>query len=444
MSRKILKLIALTFAVALALTGCNLVQIDEEIDNAEVVATFNGGTVTKGEVVPAYENSVAYYDYLSSYYGYTLSTEGLLEDTVNGLVETKVLLAKAAELGLDTLTEEEEAAVQEEAAAEYEDTVTSYWDNFVQDGMTDEEIRADVEAYFVENDYTLESIAKGHREEKILEKLQQSVFDGVIVTPEDIQDEYNAMVAADEAAYAEDLYTFESVKTTGGTTVAWYPEGYRTVKHILLMFTEEQQAALADINLQIADLEDQIAALNTETEATAEETESEEGEETVVVTAEDLQAQIDTLNADKEAKIAEYAAAVQPKVDEINAAIAAGEDFDALIDEYNEDEGMKREPAATEGYYVCAESATWVTEFRDAAMALAAIGDVSEPVVTNYGVHIIRYNSDVTPGAVPMAELQEEIEANVTAAKQNEAFTAQAAEWVSEANVKIDLSVVEE
>lgn len=440
MSRRILKLIALTFAVALALSGCNLIKIDETMDNAEVVATFNGGTVTKGEVMPIYQSNVEYYDYLSSYYGYDIPTDGLMENVVNSLVQNKILLAKAAELGLDVLTEEQEAEVQQLASEEFEQTVQSYWNNFEEDGLTEEEIRTETEAYLAQTDYTVESIAQTYREEKIISNLQEHVYAQVVVSPEDIQSEYEAMVAADQATYA-DLYTFESSMTTGGVTVAWYPEGYRTVKHILLSFTEEQQTALADIDAQIIDLEKQIAALSSG--EAAEETETAEGEEPAL-TAEQMQTQIDALTADKEAKIAEYTAELQTKIDDIYARLEAGEDFAALMAEYNEDQGMDAEPAKSTGYYVCADSQTWVPSFRDGAMALEKVGDVSEPVATNYGVHIIRYQGDVTPGAVPFEQIKDVAEANVTADKQNAAYNEQAAAWVSEANVKIDLSVVEE
>ena len=41
-------------------------------------------------------------------------------------------------------------------------------------------------------------------------------------------------------------------------------------------------------------------------------------------------------------------------------------------------------------------------------MALANVGDVTEtPVVGSSGVHIIRYESDVTPGPVPLETIRD-------------------------------------
>ena len=62
----------------------------------------------------------------------------------------------------------------------------------------------------------------------------------------------------------------------------------------------------------------------------------------------------------------------------------AGEDFDVLIQEYNEDPGMTSNPDG----YVFTEG-TMVTEFYEGTLALPE-GGVSEPVKTTYGWHIIQ------------------------------------------------------
>ncbi len=62
----------------------------------------------------------------------------------------------------------------------------------------------------------------------------------------------------------------------------------------------------------------------------------------------------------------------------------AGEDFDALIEEYNEDPGMAGNP---EGYVFT--EGTMVTEFYEGTKALAE-NAVSEPVKSSYGWHIIQ------------------------------------------------------
>ncbi|MBQ9737840.1 MAG: peptidylprolyl isomerase, partial [Clostridia bacterium] len=71
------------------------------------------------------------------------------------------------------------------------------------------------------------------------------------------------------------------------------------------------------------------------------------------------------------------------KAEMVLAKVKAGEDFDKLIEEYNED------PGATSDGYTFANDGTMVQSFADASFALE-IGAVSELVETNYGYHIIK------------------------------------------------------
>ncbi len=71
------------------------------------------------------------------------------------------------------------------------------------------------------------------------------------------------------------------------------------------------------------------------------------------------------------------------KAEMVLSKVKAGEDFDELIKEYNED------PGSTSDGYTFANDGTMVQSFADASFALE-IGAVSELVETNYGYHIIK------------------------------------------------------
>ena len=77
-----------------------------------------------------------------------------------------------------------------------------------------------------------------------------------------------------------------------------------------------------------------------------------------------------------------------------------------LLAEYGEDPGMTYEPYMTDGYLVWADCESWVTSFRDGAMALEKVGDVSEPTEGYYGYYIIKYVSDVPEGPVALDEVR--------------------------------------
>ncbi|MBR5614169.1 MAG: peptidylprolyl isomerase [Clostridia bacterium] len=76
-------------------------------------------------------------------------------------------------------------------------------------------------------------------------------------------------------------------------------------------------------------------------------------------------------------------AKAKEKAEEVLSKVKAGEDFDKLIEQYNDD------PGATDEGYTFANDGTMVQEFADASFALE-IGATSELVETTYGYHIIK------------------------------------------------------
>ncbi len=69
--------------------------------------------------------------------------------------------------------------------------------------------------------------------------------------------------------------------------------------------------------------------------------------------------------------------------EEVLAKVKAGEDFDKLVEEYNDD------PGASENGYTFAANGQMVPEFEEASFALQ-VGETSELVETTYGYHIIK------------------------------------------------------
>jgi parvulin-like peptidyl-prolyl isomerase len=65
-----------------------------------------------------------------------------------------------------------------------------------------------------------------------------------------------------------------------------------------------------------------------------------------------------------------------------------GEDFAKLAKEYTDDPGSKE----SGGLYADADVSQWVPEFKDAALTLP-IGQISEPVKTDYGYHVMKVES---------------------------------------------------
>lgn len=88
-------------------------------------------------------------------------------------------------------------------------------------------------------------------------------------------------------------------------------------------------------------------------------------------------------------------------VDEIYDEIKKGADFDSLMNEFGEDPGVKANP---DGYVFT--KGDMVPEFENAAYALE-VGQVSEPVLSAYGYHIIKLVDKIE--YIPYEEAKEEI-----------------------------------
>ncbi len=474
MRTRIWKLTALALALLLALTGCSLIEVDQEMDNAEAVATVNGVNITKGEVMDTYQYYQDYYAYLNYYYtgnsDISSQLESIKDDVLEAFIRQELVKQKAAELGLDTLSDEDKATIEAQAAEKLEQyAADEIEDGHVNtEGMSDEEAHAAALAHLEEEGVTLEKLIENETTTFISDRVRESVIKDVAVDESEIEEDFNKKVADNQSAFANSTYMYEYYHTNG-TTVYYNPEGYRTVKHILLKMNDDQKSELTALQDELDSVEDMIADLEAPAEEPEEgETPAEDGaaegpsedetpaegeaaeesaegetpaegettEEAPVLTLDDLTARKAELEKSIDEKKAEILASFTEKVDEINAKLADGAAFDDLMAEYGEDPGMQSEPSMTTGYYVSASSTMWESAFTEAAMALKKIGDVSEPVLGSNGVHIIYYNSDVTPGPIDIAEVHDDLAASLLSTKQDEAYEAEYQNWYKAAKIK--------
>lgn len=438
------KLSALVLALLLALTGCSLIEIDEEMDMAEVVAEVGGIKISKGDVIDAYNYQVAYTTYLyNAYLGVTeLTSEQLdsVKDSVlDAYIEQELLRQKAEELALTDFSDESFAEADAEAETYFEELIAEYNETVDISSLSEEEARDGAVEYLSSQGVTLDGLKENYRNNAISDLVYNHVIESVEVTDDEVQALYDEQVAKDESTYSSSRYLFELYNTYDGYTITWAPEGYRTVKHILFKLTDEQTAALDELNTQLSDVEEAIDALNTDDESDASEEEAAEGESEATEPAKTLdeltaeKADLEQQIADKKAEILE---SFKERTDSVYARLEAGESFDALVAELGEDPGMQSEPSMSKGYYVSADSSMWDVTFRDTAMALKKVGDVSDPILTSSGVHIIYYQSDVTPGAVDIETVRDALTADALEDKQEAVYDEQLNEWKDAANVK--------
>ena len=128
---------------------------------------------------------------------------------------------------------------------------------------------------------------------------------------------------------------------------------------------------------------------------------------------------------------------VKKKAEDIYKRIKKGEDFDKLMNEFGEDPGVQSNP----GGYTFAKG-QMVKEFEDTAFSLKQ-GEVSKPVKTVYGYHIIK--SVKAPHYIPYEEAKEQIKQILAMEISNsnyQKYVTQFNQWKQDAVIEINEEVL--
>ncbi len=456
MRNGLFKLACIFTMLALVLTGCSLIEVDPVMQAAEnteklnedyskVIVKYDGGEITKGELVADYYTQYTYYAYMySMYYGTTISeseAHTLAQSVAQSYMNTTAVVKKAEELGI-ALTDEEIAECEEFARTSYQESYDSAYES--ADGDTDELRAQNAEYSLAVQGVSYDYYYRQKEWDLILTKVQENVMaDAPKLTEEELELKLAEQTITDEQTYSEDRKSFETDMADESVCVTWMPEGYRTVKHILLIPSDQILEAYTAASSALTTANTELANLNSEKleVKNGEAGEDARSEQEIQADIDAKKAEIETLEAEKEACEAACIADVQDKVDEVYAKLDTGDSFEDVMAEYGEDPGMQEGVTMTRGYYVCDASEAWDYNFRNAAMDLENVGDYSdEPVVGSSGVHIIYYNSDVTPGAVALDDIREEFTASAQEESDNTYFNAKCSEWVSALNPKYNIN----
>ena len=392
--KKLIRLLAVALAVMM-LAGCSLVTVNEE---KIVVATVGDEIITKAEFNEGFNA-------LLSQYGYTQDSEEiadqlktLKENYIAQMVEDKVLEQKIKELGLDQVTDEEKAAAEQEIQDWYDEQYAALVENFkTDDTVEDPEAKAaeTIENYLSQYGLTLDQMKENSVASISSDKLYDYVTKDVTVTEEEAKIEFANKVAAAKEKYDADLSAYVS-DFENGAIIYYTPEGCYYIKHILISLTDEQKQDIK--NLRADD------------------------DETVAATADE--------------KREEYLLTIREKAESVLKLVDEGGDFEALMEEYGEDPGMKNE-AYKNGYLTYAGDTGFVTEFADACAALTEDGMTSGLVASDFGYHIIRRVSTVPSGEATFEDVKDSLMESMLTDKKSTTYDQQVEAWVKEVNPDI-------
>ncbi len=231
--------------------------------------------------------------------------------------------------------------------------------------------------------------------------MQTELSEGVDVSYGEVVDLYRATVAEQQKLYDADIAAYNTAINGSSTTVLYHPTvNYFYVKHILLPFSDEQTAALTEFknrpdikNLQEDEKNDRIEAFRADLVDAIVCYPHKDGENDLSkpMSVDEVMMHVRSVMLPKESSVK-----------------AANDAFNDLIYLYNTDPGAF---GNDKGYIVKykldeGEEESYMQEFADASRYMfdnLEVGQVYyEKVVTDYGVHIMYFASEIKKGAVDL------------------------------------------
>ena len=289
-----------------------------------------------------------------------------------------------------------------------------------QDYLLDSMIASEMVAYQARN----AGIVLTDEEKAQAQATADEAYDSTV---QSFVDAANESGSADVEAYAQKLFTDALVQN--GTTVNKLKKDMLSDAEDELLVTKHREALVADAGLSAEELkarfdEEQASqeALFTESPAMyfTYETNAQYGYSAMPLYVPEGLFYAKHILVEDEATANEV-------MDKLNA----GEDFETLLAEYGTDPGME----GNELGYVVGEGANFVEPFLNGAMALEKEGDVSQPVESDYGFHIIKRLADLPAGAMAYEDVQETFDNYIQTAVQDEYYNGVVEGWLEDATL---------
>lgn len=461
--KKIFLTAAVLFGLSLTASGCAMVSVNPERDNAQVIAVIDGQEIKKED----FNNYMAYYDMYYQANGSSMPTGSDLEDLKQSVFESLIQTDAMAAQGRKDKKEVDEAeteksaedslkSLKEEMGDKYDSILASYYTNddsltaFMKKYMVDSAYAG--EAYTAHTDYLMEhpeeildtevgtinneAVKRGeYNYYAILQELSQySSQTGTSSTDEDTTNEEIFNSIAEKRAmiqYCEDNgieikeddinANLESAKSLMET---YFPEGEGLSDYLENYFLTEDKfeeyqkdaakGAAAETAIQ-AKMKEDASVTDKEIQKYYDENKDSFDESTV--SAEHI------LTEDKNLADEIYQKAKDCKTKD---------EFTKVMDAYKDNDQVKE--ASDLGAF---NRTKMVTEFSDAAFAMD-VNTVSEPVKTEYGYHII-FVYDKDEKAVPSLEdKKDSITDTLKSDKASEEFTEFKEKTEKSQKIKID------
>lgn len=397
------RILACVLALVLLFTAsaCHMVFADEQKDMAQVVAKVNDREITKGDIIAAYHtyrNSYGLKPENEKTDAYISTYENLMGQIYDSYIEYNLMKEYGGEYADVELSDEQKESIATKVAEAIESLETSIRTEVEKEAETDEtidveaEIAARLEEQSAYRGYSTGEYEKRLEVETIMEAVEKAIGAEYTPTEKAIEDHYKTELNTQKTNIENDLAYVSYYEGNG--MLLYMPAGMRYAKNLLIRIPEDKTS--------------EITALR------------KEGKE-----------------EDADAILAEELAKIDAKKDEIVAKLNAGEDYDALMKEYTDDPGMKEGASQAEtGYRMHAKATGYDTIFLSALFELKEVGDISDPIASDNGYYIIKYQSETVERETPLEEVHDEVKQDLVDDKASELYEEILENWRRQATIE--------
>jgi parvulin-like peptidyl-prolyl isomerase len=320
-----------------------------------------------------------------------------------GVIENKL-----SEAGRNDFTDAELESLNQTARSKYEELWQLLYQQMKQkdSGVSEEAVTAQLEDMGYTFDAIYDELVLQTRQNRAIELFCQDV----ILNQSQVDEYYEEQfVAPDRADYENDIDRYDQEILMNNNEAFFTPEGYRYIRQIVLEFPQEALDATASEKVRFTRAAQSMTyALQELTLAATQASDWSEDLAAAKAAYDEAAKALETARADYSSALeAATLPLVEDKVNEIKGQFAAGIDFKSLVSRFSTDRTERN--ISGEGYPFHPQSKQWPENFRAAAAALEKPGEISAPVVTEQGVHIIYYDSDVPAGAHVLTDEEREL-----------------------------------
>jgi parvulin-like peptidyl-prolyl isomerase len=371
-----------------------------------VIVRVGDITFTKSQIQPSLMTDISLVELVSGTYLTDEEKQAQREETIDRYVGVALIQMKLRQLGKNDFTSEEEESMKSAARNQYEQIWQGIWAKAQQsdEKFTEEQVTESME----EMGYTINALYEEYKASERKLRLIEVYCPNLTLTEDMVETYYREnFLDPDKERYGNNLDLYEQEILAEKNESFYTPEGYRAIQQILLDYPDEVTKGLKN----------ERARCNRATEALASALQTLAMAATTAAGWDDMaepRAAYDEAAAETETAMKEYTEKrekltlplIQETADAIQTEYEAGTDFNSLIKKYSTD---KSETNTEGGYPVHPDSQNWSPEFIEAVMSMERPGDISGPVLTDLGIHILYYASDIPGGEHELTGTEREL-----------------------------------